>query len=438
MRLHCNKFVLQLAFLVLGLWTSTGLAQFTGTNKVINNGSMRFGNGVQLSINAAGNVEQPFYFSTDFGSWRKLTYSESALINYPLDSKIGVGGNGTNNWNLNGVRINNPVMAGQVFDDSAFAIVGGLGSGVLRVRGQITVGTALFELTNTYTIGENNNYVQVTTSIKNIGATTATNIRYWVGTRDDYVGGTDQPTKVRGTLVEGVFQPLTLTTQRASALRITTIAEGILFFTTSTRGNNVHAGYDPVENPSTNLDPATAPITSTNDGSYSMFIRINDLAVNESDSFVWYYAAAALDELDDVILEVFDSSMETDWDLDGILNEDDACPYAAGVPPLDGCPWSIEIGNNYKSSTQTNTVIVDDEDYYCEMVTDGFFNVAYHSGDDPEPVVGDQIIWNNSYSFPQSFMHNQDGFAFMKLRAYNKIIEVRKTDGLIVAIYTCP
>ena len=193
-----------------------------------------------------------------------------------------------------------------------------------------------------------------------------------------------------------------------------------------------------LKTPPHNLDPATAPITSTNDGSYSMFIRINDLAVNESDSFVWYYAAAALDELDDVILEVFDSSMETDWDLDGILNEDDACPYAAGVPPLDGCPWSIEIGNNYKSSTLSNTLNVDDEDYYCQMVTDGFFNVAYHSGDDPEPAVGDQIIWNDSYSFPQSFMYNQDGFAFMKLRAYNKIIEVRKTDGLIVAIYTCP
>ena len=60
-----------------------------------------------------------------------------------------------------------------------------------------------------------------------------------------------------------------------------------------------------------------------------MFIRINDLAVNESDSFVWYYAAAALDDLDDVISDVFDSSQQTDWDLDGILNEDDECPYAA-------------------------------------------------------------------------------------------------------------
>ena len=64
------------------------LAQFTGSNQVINNGRMRFGNGIQFSINAAGNVEQPFYYSTDFSAWRKLTYSESALVNYPLDSRI--------------------------------------------------------------------------------------------------------------------------------------------------------------------------------------------------------------------------------------------------------------------------------------------------------------------------------------------------------------
>jgi len=52
--------------------------------------------------------------------------------------------------------------------------------------------------------------------------------------------------------------------------------------------------------------------------------------------------------------------------------------------------------------------------------------------------VGDYIIWNNKHSFPQSFMFNQDGFAYMKMRSFNKIIEVRKTDGLITAIYACP
>ena len=429
----------KLLFLALICYSPViALAQFTGTNQVINNGRMRFGNGTQFSINAAGNVEQPFYYSTDFSGWRKLTYSESALVNYPLDSRIGVGGDGTNNWNTNGVRINNPTMTNQVFDTSSFSVVGGISYGTIIVKGEITVGTARLELTNAYSIGQNRNFVQVKTTIRNIGIAPATNIRYWVGTRDDFVGGTDQPTKVRGRLNDGAFEANTLTTQRASALRITTIDEGILFFTNSSRGNNIHAAYSPTENPSTNLDPNTAPITSTNDGSYSMFIRINDLAVNESDSFVWYYAAAALDDLDDVIQDVSDSSEELDWDSDGILNQLDDCPYTAGVSALNGCPWSIDLGNNYKTATSYNSVIVSNETYFCQLFENRFFNTAYHSGQNPEPEVGDYILWNNSHSFPQSFVVNQDGFAYMKMRNFNKIIEVRKTDGMIVAIYSCP
>ena len=423
---------------VFYFFSLSAYGQFTGTNQVINNGKMRFGNGTQFSINAAGNVEQPFYFSTVLNNWRQLTYSESALVNYPLDSRIGVGGDGTNNWNTNGVREYNPTMVNQVFDTSGFSVVGGESFGTIIVKGEITIGTARLELTNAYRVRQDKNFVQVLTTIKNIGLAQATNIRYWIGTRDDYVGGTDQPTKIRGNLNDGTFEAITLTTQRASALRITTISEGILFFTTSPRGNNVHAGYNASQNISTDQDPETAQITSTNDGSYSMFVRMNNLGINESDTFVWYYAAAALNELDDIIEEVFDSSEETDWDTDGILNEFDSCPYTAGVSALDGCPWSIDLGNNYKSNTASNSVIVANETYHCQLFENRFFNTAYHSGDDPEPEVGDYIIWNNKHSFPQSFMFNQDGFAYMKMRSFNKIIEVRKTDGLITAIYACP
>ena len=423
---------------VFYFFSLSAYGQFTGTNQVINNGKMRFGNGTQFSINAAGNVEQPFYFSTVLNNWRQLTYSESALVNYPLDSRIGVGGDGTNNWNTNGVREYNPTMVNQVFDTSGFSFVGGESFGTIIVKGEITIGTARLELTNAYRVRQDKNFVQVLTTIKNIGLAQATNIRYWIGTRDDYVGGTDQPTKIRGNLNDGTFEAITLTTQRASALRITTISEGILFFTTSARGNNVHAGYNASQNISTDQDPETAQITSTNDGSYSMFVRMNNLGINESDTFVWYYAAAALNELDDIIEEVFDSSEETDWDTDGILNEFDSCPYTAGVSALDGCPWSIDLGNNYKSNTASNSVIVANETYHCQLFENRFFNTAYHSGDDPEPEVGDYIIWNNKHSFPQSFMFNQDGFAYMKMRSFNKIIEVRKTDGLITAIYACP
>lgn len=80
--------VRRLLLMLLLCFPLFSLAQFTGSNQVITNGRMRFGNGTQFSINAAGNVEQPFYYSADFSAWRKLTYSESALVNYPLDSRI--------------------------------------------------------------------------------------------------------------------------------------------------------------------------------------------------------------------------------------------------------------------------------------------------------------------------------------------------------------
>ena len=144
----------QLLLVLLCFLPVVALAQFTGANQVINNGRMRFGNGTQFSL-MQSNVEQPFYYSTDFSGWRKLTYSESALVNYPLDSRIGVGGDGTNNWNTNGVRVNNPTMTNQVFDTSSFSVVGGISYGTITSQVKITVGTARLELTNAYTIGQN-------------------------------------------------------------------------------------------------------------------------------------------------------------------------------------------------------------------------------------------------------------------------------------------
>ena len=60
---------------------------------------MRFGDGVELSINTSGNLKQPFYLSVG-GTWRQLTYTNvnacSRAVPYALDSKFGVGGDGTN------------------------------------------------------------------------------------------------------------------------------------------------------------------------------------------------------------------------------------------------------------------------------------------------------------------------------------------------------
>jgi len=429
-------------FLGLFLNSLYSFCQYTGANQVINNGNMRFGDGVELSINTSGNFKQPFYLNIG-STWSQLTYTDGlqafpiAPNPYPLDSKFGVGGDGTNTWNTTGDLQPNPIMAGQVFDSSGFSG----GSGVIKVKGNITVGTAQLELINSFNIDAGDNFIEVTTTAKNIGAAAITNLRYWIGTRDDYVGGTDSPTIVRGNLVSGAFQPLTLMTEVSSALRITTPDEGILFFTLASNANNSHAGFDFNINPSENLDPDTALISNTIDGSYSMYVRMNDLAVNESDSFTWYYAAAALDDLDDVIGDVADASCPTcipDTDNDGILDPFDSCPYAAGVASLSGCPWPLYIGNNYKTTTVSNSIEIANEGYLCSLSNADYYNIAYHSGASAEPVVGDSIIYNNNYTFSHSLLFDTEGFAFMKLRDYNKIVEVQKSDGKIIAIYSCP
>ena len=277
------------------------------SNKTLDNGKIRFGNGSLTSVIASGIVRQPFYFNSSINAWRKLTYS-----NYPLNSSFGVGGTGTNTWNINGTVVSDGSMSNQQFDTSGFTVTSGSkGYGTITVSGTITVGSSNLQVNNAYSLGQNDSYVKVTTTIKNIGSSSATNVRYWVGTRDDYVGATDQPTKKRGNLVSGAFQALSNTASRSTALLISTSTEGVLFFTSSSRGNTVHKRCCAFTN-STNQNPATAPIQTTGDGSYSMYVRMNDLAVGGSDSFTWYYAAAKLSELNAVVSEVANASINID------------------------------------------------------------------------------------------------------------------------------
>jgi hypothetical protein len=192
----------------------------------INNGFLRFGGvtgGVgNNSINISGNLEQPFY---ENGGFKKLTYS-----NYALDSKIAVGGDGTAEWNQNGTLKLNPVMSNQVIDQSNFTITGGTSSGTIIVRGDITIGSFNFELTNSYTLLDSEKFIKIETTLKNKGASSATNIRYWVGTRDDYTNGSDRPKKERGNIANSSFELITATTQRSKAIKISSADEGILFF----------------------------------------------------------------------------------------------------------------------------------------------------------------------------------------------------------------
>ena len=51
-------------------------------------------------------------------------------------------------------------------------------------------------------------------------------------------------------------------------------------------------------------NPANSVITTTNDGSYGFYVRLNDLANGASDQFSWYYAAGELADLAGIIGDV--------------------------------------------------------------------------------------------------------------------------------------
>ena len=342
--------------------------QFTGTNKVMNNGYLRFGNGTENSITNTGNLQQPWFYddTTVPPVWKKLTYSRrSPVVNYPLESRIGVGGDGTNEWNLNGTLEDNPDMeaGSQVFDTSSFTESGTQSHGTIIVKGSVKVGASgTFELINTYNLIENKNFIQVQTTIKNIGSTPATNVRYWVGTRDDHVGGDDSPDKERGNINDGSFELITATTQRSRALRVSSNDDAILFYTTSPRGNNAIDGYSFSSQAfkAANTNPADVPITIDNqDSSYVMFVRMNDLGINESDSFTWYYAASPIDDLDDVIQEVSEDVIANspptvdliDDDEDNLLIRGDSVVVTATFSKAMAATPTVEINGGGLAAT---------------------------------------------------------------------------------------
>ena len=126
-----------------------------------------------------------------------------------------------------------------------------------------------------------------------------------------------------------------------------------------------------------------------------------------------------------------------DTDGDGFLDPIDSCPIAAGVAFLNGCPWPLYIGNNYKTTVVSNSIEMGDEAHLCSLTDSGYYNIAYHSGAFAEPNIGDFIIYNNNYSFPHGLLFDTTKYAFMKLRDFNKIIEIQKSNGKIIAIYNC-
>ncbi|MFZ9633154.1 MAG: hypothetical protein ACO3EK_04775, partial [Alphaproteobacteria bacterium] len=268
----------------------------TTTNLVYDNGSMRFGNGTQASINSLGQLQQPFYFdnvTSGRNGYFKLTFS-----NFPLDLELGVGGDGTSSWNRNGTLSNTQsgmTTVGQRLDVSGFKE--GVGTIEAMTSFQFAdAGSTVLAVTNTYSLQAGDPYVRIDTKVANPGATTVGNARLWVGTRDDFVASTDRPIKTKGNLTSEGFVATTAQSERAPALNITERSDGtgaaILFYSTNPDANTSISTCCSFTN-ATGIDPVLSQLTrGPEDGSYALFMRLSDLAAGQSQTLTWYYAAA--------------------------------------------------------------------------------------------------------------------------------------------------
>ena len=267
---------------------------------VLDNTALRFGNGNQHSINSVGLFEQPFYRSPVNGQYFKLTFS-----NYPLDMAIGTGTR--SGWpSSNVVDVYGATRVSQFVDYREYVSTSATsgnskGYGKITVFTTFTINSQAIEVKHVYSLGQTDKFVKIDTTSTNKSGSQVTNMHVWVGTRDDYVGSSDQPTKLKGNLdgPNGSFNAITNAATEARALRITTGAEGALFYST-TPGTNMSIDSCCQFSRAYNVNPTSSPITLTGDGSYAAMLPIGNIQNNQSATITWFYAAGALADLDAV------------------------------------------------------------------------------------------------------------------------------------------
>jgi large repetitive protein len=277
--------------------------------QVLETATLRFGNGIENSVNTSGNLQQPFYWDAGTSQFYKLTYSS-----YPLDIAVAWGGDGANEWNINGTIVETDNGSydynGQVIDASGYISTGAdSGYGTIISTGTVTINGADLQIRNTYTLTQTDAFISINTEVTNLTAGPLGNVRVWVGTRDDYVGTDDGPEKQRGNLVDGAFEQIANATDRSTALLITAdsgaATPGVLFYTTAPNANASVNRCCAFSN-AYQQDPATSAIVVSPgaDGSYAMYVRMPDLAAGASSDFTWYYAAGDISLINDIIADV--------------------------------------------------------------------------------------------------------------------------------------
>lgn len=365
--------------------------------EVFNNGSLRFGNGSIDSVNAStGMLEQPFYYKD--GTWYQLTFSTYQL-NMAIAADYNNGSAKTDvDWNLEGTVNLTPTFTNTNVDNSGFNAA--TGTGTIVWTGEITVGTAHLKVTNVYTLSADSQFIKANTYIKNIGNTSTENLRFWVGTRDDFVAGSDSPAKQKGNIVDGEFTMISNATEQAKAIKVYTgtgsSATAVLFYSTNENVNTVIApgyGWSTSNQYAPGIDPLNSVYNqSYDDGGYAMFTNLNNVAAGDTVMYDWYYAAGRVSELSNITsslesatsdnlkesgnsLVLTDDYTITDLDLTDVVN---VAVSSVVVTPPNG----LTIPANYTNEIIKGMLNINSNPVIDGDSTTGTVSWNFNSGED--------------------------------------------------------
>lgn len=287
-------------------------------NLVFDNGFLRFGNGTEASLNSLGMLLQPWYFdnvSSGRNDWFPLTYSD-----YALDMAVGVGGTNNGGWNTSGVisytsggSNSSFTTAGQSINIAKYQE----GVGTITATNTYTFGAeGQIKLTNAYTLEQNSNFLKTTTTINNISGADKSNVRIWIGTSDDWIAVNDSNYKTKGNIGASGFERIQNQNDLGSAILVSeddpnsTTAQGaaILFYSTTPGTNTLFNNWGDFSGRIVQKDPVSSAISAYHDGSYAIFMNLGDVANAQSSSLTWFYAAAPVSQINNVINNVGQSA----------------------------------------------------------------------------------------------------------------------------------
>lgn len=287
------------------LLLSLNVLPVLAVSAVFDNGALRFyPEGVPTtSVNSEGQLLQPWYYDSDAEEWYQLTYSD-----YPLSYAIGVGGDGTSFWNDNGLIQSNTTYGDFQLDTSQYVSTGlNTGYGVITASGTVNADVYDLEIENRYTLAQSGYSIRIDTTITNVSdSISVTNLRYWTGPGDDYMVDDDSPDKYRGNLISGSFVKITQASEYSDSVWIQSGGSSIVFYTTAGNATTfIYDDYDSSFEEQPSVDPFSTPIEYLDDdGSYGLYVRLEDLAPGESETFTWYYLAGSLSDIGEELDEI--------------------------------------------------------------------------------------------------------------------------------------